>query len=319
MNTGLANTSTLPAAARRRHIWRLISRNWELYALIAIPLAYFIIFKYVPMYGAQIAFRNFHPSRGLWDSPWVGFDQFVKFFGSHKFFTILGNTFALSIYKLAAGFPIPIILAIALHYCTSSRYKRTVQMVTYAPHFISVVVVAGIIVQILSPRVGAVNKLIELFGGTPILFMGEPGFFKSIYVWSDVWQEMGWGSIIFLAALASINPELHEAAVADGATKLQRIWYIDVPGIMPTAIILLILNVGRIMFIGFEKVLLLQNPLNLGASEIIDTYVYKIGLASPVPNFSYSTAIGLFSSVISFVLLLIVNQIARRVGETSLW
>jgi ABC-type polysaccharide transport system permease subunit len=298
---------------------RQVARNWELYLLVIPPLLYFVVFKYIPMYGAQIAFRKFMPTLGIWRSPWVGWDQFAAFFASYKFATIMGNTLVLSVYKLLAGFPVPIILAIALHYCAQTRIKKTVQMVTYAPHFISVVVLAGIIVQVLSPRVGVVNRIIVLLGGKATLFMGEPAYFKSIYVWSDVWQEMGWGSIIFLAALAGINPELHEAAIADGASKIQRIVHIDFPGIMPTAVILLILNVGRIMFIGFEKVLLLQNPLNLAASEIIDTYVYKIGLASAVPNFSYSTAIGLFSSAIGFVLLLAVNRIARTFGETSLW
>ena len=303
----------------RTRIVRQGLRNWDLYLLVLPPLLYFVVFKYFPMYGAQIAFRKFMPALGIWRSPWVGLDQFVTFFSSRKFATVVGNTLVLSVYKLLAGFPVPIILAIALHYCTQSRFKKTVQMVTYAPHFISVVVLAGIIVQVLSPRVGVVNRIIGILGGKPTLFMGEPAYFKSIYVWSDVWQEMGWGSIIFLAALAGINPELHEAAIADGASKLQRIVHIDFPGIMPTAVILLILNVGRIMFIGFEKVLLLQNPLNLAASEIIDTYVYKIGLASAVPNFSYSTAIGLFSSAIGFVLLVVVNRLARTFGETSLW
>ena len=298
---------------------RYFSRNWELYLIALPPVLYFVVFKYVPMYGAQIAFRSFQPGRGIWGSPWVGLEQFARFLSSSKFTVVLGNTIVLSLYKLIAGFPIPIILALALHYCTIPRFRKTVQMVTYAPHFISVVVVAGIVVQLLSPRVGIVNRALELLGGQSIHFMGEPLYFKSIYVWSDIWQEMGWGSIIFLAALAGISQELHEAAIADGATKLQRIRYIDIPGILPTATILLLLNVGRIMFIGFEKVLLLQNPLNLSTSEIIDTYVYKIGLASPVPNFSYSTAIGLFSSAIGFVLLVVVNRIARAVGETSLW
>ena len=269
-----------------RYHRRRLARNWELY-LIALPaVLYFVVFKYVPMYGAQIAFRNFMPAHGIWASPWVGLEQFARFVSSSKFPVVLSNTVVLSLYKLIAGFPIPIVLAIALHYCANGRFKKTVQMVTYAPHFISVVVVAGIVVQLLSPRVGIVNRAIVLFGGESIHFMGEPLYFKSIYVWSDVWQEMGWGSIIFLAALAGISQELHEAAIADGATKLQRIRYIDIPGILPTATILLLLNLGRIMFIGFEKVLLLQNPLNLATSEIIDTYVYKIGLASPVPNFS---------------------------------
>ena len=306
-------------ATGRERLTRQLARNWELYLIVLPPVLYFVIFKYIPMYGAQIAFRSFIPGRGIWDSPWVGLEQFSRFLSSSKFAVVVSNTITLSLYKLAAGFPVPIVLALALHYCSTARFKKTVQMVTYAPHFISVVVMSGVVVQLLSPRVGVINRAIEILGGESILFMGEPRFFKSIYVWSDIWQEMGWGSIVFLAALAGINPELHEAATADGATKLQRIRYIDLPGILPTATVLLLLNLGRIMFVGFEKVLLLQNPLNLAASEIIDTYVYKVGLAAPVPNFSYATAIGLFSSVIGFALLLVVNKIAKTAGETSLW
>ena len=306
-------------AGLSRRVRRQFRKNWEFYLIVIPPLLYFVIFKYIPMYGAQIAFREFRPGQGIWGSPWVGLGQFTRFVSSSGFPVIMANTIVLSMYKLVAGFPIPIILALALHYCTSRRFKKTVQMMTYAPRFISVVVAAGIVVQLLSPRVGIVNQLIGLFGGRSILFMGEPRFFKSIFVWSDIWQEMGWGSIIYLAALASVSEELHEAAIADGATKLQRIYHIDLPGILPTATILVLMNFGRIMFVGFQKVLLLQNPLNLAASEIIDTYVYKIGLASPVPNFSYATAIGLFQSAIGFVLLLAINRLAKTLGETSLW
>ncbi len=320
MRAGAAPSLSSYAARgqRGRWLWR-VSRNWELYLLVLLPLIYFIVFRYVPMYGAQIAFRQFDVTKGIWGSPWVGLKQFSRFFASYLFTRILWNTVALSVYRLLAGFPVPIILALALHYCVSGRYKKMVQMATYAPHFISVVVVAGMIVELLSPRLGIVNRIILLLGGKSILFMGTPQLFSSIYVWSDIWQDMGWNSIVFLASLAGINPELHEAAIADGASKLQRIFRIDLPAIMPTAVIILILNVGQLMFVGFEKVLLLQNPLNLSASEIIDTYVYKIGLASAVPDFSYSSAIGLFSSAVGFVLLVLVNQIAKAVGETSLW
>ena len=199
------------------------------------------------------------------------------------------------------------------------RFKKTAQMVTYAPHFISTVVLVGLLIQFLSPRFGAVNAVIKAFGFDSILFMGEPELFWSVYVWSGIWQEAGWGTIIFLAALASIDPTLHEAAIVDGASKLQRTWRIDVPGILPTAVILLILRVGQLMNVGFEKVILMQNPLNLQSSEIIQTFVYKIGIESNLPAYSYSAAIGLFNSVINFALIVTVNEIAKRVSNTSLW
>lgn len=299
--------------------WLRIHKNWQLYIILALPLAYFVIFHYLPMYGAQIAFREFIAVRGIWESPWVGFDQFIKFFRSYQFERVVGNTIGIAVYMLAAGFPIPIILALMINNSESRRFKKTAQMVTYAPHFISTVVLVGLVIQFLSPRFGAVNAVITAFGGEPILFMGEPNLFKSVYVWSGVWQEAGWGTIIYLAALAGIDPTLHEAAIVDGATKIQRTWHIDVPGILPTAIVILILRVGQLMNIGFEKVFLMQNPLNLQSSEIIQTYVYKIGIAADLPNYSYSAAIGLFNSLINFMLIVIVNEIAKRVSNTSLW
>lgn len=298
-----------------RRIWR----NKELYLIVLLPLIYFVVFRYIPIYGAQIAFKNFSASRGIWESPWVGFVHFERFFGSYTFTRVLANTLGLSLYRLAVGFPAPILLAFSLNYCGTIGFKKTVQMTTYAPHFISVVVVCGIIVQVLGLRTGIVNRVIALVGAGPVDFLGDPRLFKSIYVWSDVWQQMGWGSIIYLAALSAVDPGLHESAIMDGASKLQRIRHIDFPLILPTTVVLLILNVGRIMDIGFEKVLLLQNPLNLRTSEIIQSYVYKVGLTSGIPQFSYAAAIGLFSSITSLVLLVLVNQIAKRVGETSLW
>lgn len=292
---------------------------WQLYALMALPFAYIVIFKYVPMYGAQIAFRNFQAVKGIWGSPWVGFDNFVRFFNSYEFWNIMWNTISLSFYQLVAGFPFPILLALSLNYVMHEKFKKTVQMVTYAPHFISVVVMVGIIFQVLDPRIGVVNVVLGWFGVSPIDFMGRPELFQSIYVWSGVWQNVGFSCIIFLAALAGIDPSLHEAAVVDGASKLRRMWHIDIPGILPIAIILLILDVGRMLEIGFEKAFLMQNPLNLIKSEIVDTYVYKVGLASAVVNFSYSSAIGLFKNVINLVLLILVNRAARKLGQSSLW
>ena len=307
-----------PLAGRTRR-WARARKNYQLYLILLLPLLYFVIFHYVPMYGAQIAFRRFLAVEGILGSPWVGLDFFVKFFQSFQFGRVVGNTVGISVYTLAAGFPVPILLALMLNNSSLPRFRKTVQMVTYAPHFISTVVLVGLILQFLSPRFGAINQLIKALGMEPVLFMGEPGFFKSVYVWSGVWQNAGWGTIIYLAALAGIDPTLHEAAIVDGASKLQRTVHIDVPGILPTAIIILILNMGQLMNVGFEKVFLMQNALNLQASEIIQTYVYKIGIAASLPNYSYGAAIGLFNSVINFVLIVIVNGIARRVGDTSLW
>lgn len=304
---------------RLRSISRGIWNSWQLYVLLIAPLLYLVIFKYGPMYGAQIAFKDYRITQGIWESPWAGLKHFRRFVNSFDFWMLIRNTLALSFYELLAGFPVPIILALSLNYVGKSGFKKTVQMVTYAPHFISTVVMVGIILQFLAPRFGFVNLVIQAFGGESINFMGRVRWWRSIFVWSGVWQRAGYGSIIYLAALSSIDPQLHEAAIVDGATKPQRIWHIDLPGIMPTAVILLILNIGRILNIGFEKVLLMQNPLNLPVSEIIDTYVYKIGLASPTVNFAYPTAIGLFRSAISLILLIAVNRVAKHVTESSLW
>jgi len=296
-----------------------LARSWQLQALFLLPLIYLLVFKYYPMYGAQIAFKNFVAVKGIEGSDWIGFDYFVRFFRSYDFWKILGNTIGLSFYHLLAGFPFPILLALSLNFVQNAKFKKTVQMITYAPHFISVVVMVGIILQMLDPRAGLINRGLMLFGIDPVHFMAKPGLFQSIFVWSDIWQNVGWGCIIYLAALAAIDPALHEAAIMDGANKMRRMWHIDLPGIMPIAMILLILNVGRLMDIGFEKVLLLQNPLNLRTSEIIDTYVYKVGLASNLVNFSYATAIGLFKSVVNMFLLLAINQTARKFKQESLW
>ncbi|MDF2964568.1 MAG: sugar transporter permease, partial [Paenibacillus sp.] len=288
------------------------------YTLLLIPFAYVIIFHYIPMTGLVIAFKNYNVVQGIFNSKWVGMAHFERFFNSYDFWSVLQNTLTLSIYNLAVGFPAPIILALCINYLPSERFKKLLQMTTYAPHFISVVVIAGIIVQLLS-REGLVNNMIVLLGGQRINFMGIPEYFQSIYVFSGVWQQAGWGSIIYLAALSGIDPQLHEAARMDGASKLRRIWHIDIPGILPTIVILLIMDVGRIMNVGFQKVLLLQNPLNVGTSEVIDTYVYKVGLISGMPNFSYAAAIGLFKSIIGVILIVAVNRIARKVNDTSLW
>ncbi|WP_186327263.1 sugar ABC transporter permease [Paenibacillus sp. Y412MC10] len=296
-----------------------LRKGWQLYALFLLPLLYIIIFKYVPMYGAQIAFKEFNVTKGITGSPWVAFGQFERFFRSHEFWRLLKNTLSISFYTLLASFPFPIALALGLNYVRNRRFKNTVQMVTYAPYFISLVVLVGLLLQFLDPRTGMINTVLGWAGLGPYHFMAKASWFQSIYVWSNVWQNTGFSCIIYLAALSGIDPALHEAAVMDGATKVQRMRHIDLPGIMPIAVILLILNTGQMMETGFEKILLMQNSLNLRSSEVIDTYVYKVGLVSQAMNFSYATAIGLFKSVIGFILLLVVNQTAKKLKQESLW
>lgn len=315
-------TGCIPAVCSTRFVRAVIKemmKNYQLYLIILVPVAYIIIFHYIPLYGAQIAFRNFRAADGIWGSQWVGLQNFTKFFKSYQFVRVLRNTLVLSIYSLIAGFPIPVILALSLNSARNVALKKTVQMITYAPHFISTVVMMGIVIQFLSLQYGLVNHIIDTLGGERIMFMGESSYFSSIYVWSGIWQTMGWNSIIYLSALSAIDVQLHEAAIVDGAGRFRRMIHIDIPGILPTIVILFILNTGRLLSVGVEKTLLLQNSMNLEASEIISTYVYKVAFDSTLPNYSYGTAIGLFNAVVNFGLIMTVNQIARRLGDTSLW
>lgn len=300
---------------RRQKALRSIRRNWILYAFLLPTLLYLAVFQYAPLYGVQIAFKKFVPSKGIWDSAWVGLAHFKKFFSSYMFGDLLRNTILLSVYQLIAAFPFPIILALLLNYSVSNRLRKVTQMVTYAPHFISTVVLVGMMMVFMSQS-GIFNQLLGKLGAKPIPFLSDASLFRHIYVWSHIWQRTGYNSVIYIAALAGVSPELHEAAIVDGANKLQRIWHVDVPAILPTAIILLIMNTGNVLSIGFEKVYLMQNDLNLGVSEIISTYVYKIGLLSA--QYSYSTAIGLFNNVINLIILLSVNKLADRMSGTSL-
>jgi putative aldouronate transport system permease protein len=307
--------SQLGFRTRLRRGWRRFRRIWPLYLFVAPMIVYFIVFHYYPMYGVQIAFKNFIATLGIWNSPWVGFDHFERFFGSLQFGRVIKNTLLINLYQLIL-FPIPIVIALSLNEVGRSRFKKLVQTVTFAPHFISVVVMVGIILVFLNPETGIVNLALQALGFPAISFMTQPGWFKSIFVWSGEWQNMGWGSIIYLAALSGIDPQLHEAAKMDGASRVQRIWHINVPGIMPTIIILLILNMGSFMSLGFEKVYLMQNQLNMDASDVIQTYVYRSGILGA--QYSFSAAVGLFNNAINFALLVIFNQLARRTG-TSLW
>lgn len=294
-----------------------ILQRYQLY-LILIPTFLFVgLFVYGPMYGQIIAFKDFKPYLGILGSKWVGFRQFIRFFNTPSFWTIITNTVELSVYQLIAGFPIPIILALTMNLVPAPRFKKSVQLVTYAPHFISTVVLVGMLSVFLSRNFGIVNDVLARLGLHRVFFLGESSYFQSLYVWSGIWQNAGWGSIIYLAALSSIDPQLHEAAIVDGATKWRRVWSIDIPGILPTIVILLILNTGRMMDVGFEKAFLMQNALNLDKSEIIATYVYKMGLQ--FAQYSFAAAVGLFNAFINFVLLLVVNRIAKTLGQVGLW
>ncbi len=294
-----------------------VLRAWQLYVLLAPALVYVAIFKYWPMYGVQIAFRNYNPIDGFSGSPWVGLDNFVRFVQSYQFAQVIGNTLWIAVLGLLIAFPVPIILALVVNQLQSERFKKFTQTVLYSPAFISTVVVVGIMFVLLSPRSGLVNNVIKLTGGEPIFFMGTPEWFRPVYVISDVWQNAGFSMIVYLAALASIDPSLHEAAKVDGASKFQRVRHIDLPGITPVITILFILAIGNLLNVGFEKALLMQTDLNLSASEIIQTYVYHAGLQQA--QFSYSAAIGLFNSVLNLALLLTFNTIARRTQQASLW
>lgn len=301
----------------RRRARRSFTRHWTLYLLMIVPLVYLALFKYVPMTNAVIAFKDYNVVKGIWGSDWSGFSNFELMFRNPVFGQLVKNTFLLSFYAVIAAFPIPIILALALNEIRQGLFKRTVQIVTYAPYFISTVVVVSMMIMILAPRLGLVSRGLGFFGIHDVDLLGSPDYFRHIYVWSDIWQTAGYSAVIYLAALSSIDPALYEAAKVDGASRLRKIIHIDLPGILPTAVIILILAVGNIMAIGFEKAFLLQNPLNLSTSEIVATYVYKTGLLNA--DFSLATAVGLLNSVVNLVLLVFVNFVAKRVTGSGVW
>lgn len=302
---------------KKGYLYNIITK-WQLYVLAFIPVVFIIVFSLYPIYGNLIAFKDFKPSLGIWGSPWVGLKHFTKFFTMLDFKRIFLNTLFISTYTMLLAFPVPIILAISMNYVTQ-RYRRFAQTITFAPHFISTIVVSGMILQFLHPKMGIINYFIRLFGGEAINFMSRPEYFYNIFAISEIWQHTGWNSIIFLAALTSVSQELHESAIIDGASKLRRVWHIDLPGIMPTIVIMMILNMAEVLGVGFEKVYALQNVLNLSSSEIIPTYVYKIGVIAKMPNYSYSTAIGFFNSAVALVMVILANSVAKRVSDTSLW
>ena len=303
-----------PLIFRIRQAFR---KDWQLFLMCLLPVIYFIVFHYLPMYGVQIAFKDFQASTGFWGREWAGFKYFERFFESYQFWPLIKNTLALSFLQILIGFPIPILLAILLNQMKNRRFRQFVQTVTYCPHFISIVVLTGMLYIFLSPRTGLINNLIQFLGGEPQFFLGQPEWFRPIFVLSGVWQNAGWSAIIYIAALAGISPDLYEAAKMDGANKWQIIRHIDLPGIMPTVTMMLIMEMGKVMNIGFQKAYLMQNGLNIAASEIIPTYIYKIGLIDA--QYSYSAAISLFNNIINIILLVTVNKIAQKTSENSLW
>ena len=295
-------------------------KHYQLLLFMILPLSYIIVFAYGPMMGLQIAFKDFDAIYGIWQSPWVGFKHFEKFIKSYQFARVLKNTLFISVYSLVARFPVPIILALCINAMQNRRFKLVSQTVFYIPHFISVVVLVGMLNQFFNPYVGLYGNIYRaIFSQNAPELMTNPSSFLHMYVWSGIWQNMGWDSIIYLAALSSVSPDLHEAAQIDGASRFKRVIHIDFPSIVPTIVLLLIINVGYVMNLGFEKIYLMQNDVNIRLSEVISTYVYKVGMSPSGGNYSYATAIGMFNSVINFVLVVTVNHIAKKYGETSLF
>ncbi|SFK98884.1 putative aldouronate transport system permease protein [Paenibacillus sp. 1_12] len=318
-----SSPSSVPAS-KPTSVWKnknsLFKRmlvRYDLYLMLLLPLAWYITFQYVPIYGLQIAFKDYVAAKGIMGSEWVGLKQFERFFSSYYFWRLIWNTVSISLYTLLLGFPIPIALAILVNEIKHVDFKKWLQNVTYIPHFISVVVIVGMLQVFLAPSYGLINQLLVAIGKEPISFLLVPEWFKTLFVTSGIWQNMGWNSIIFIAALAGIDPSLYEAAMLDGASRFRRILSISIPGIMPTIVIMFILSIGHIMDVGFEKVLLMQHDLNLSSSEVIATFIFKEGIQKG--EFSYTAAIGLFNSLINFTLLVVVNAVARKKSETSLW
>ena len=299
----------------------VIRRDWQYYLFILLPLAYFIIFKFFPMAGLQIAFRDYTPRGGIWNSPWVGMENVIKFIQSYQFERVVKNTFLLSVYGFSMNTIIPLAFALIYNAIEKPRFKKVTQTIVTLPHFISVVVLVGILMQLFNNRIGLYGILYEnFFGEYPPDIFGNPKAFRHLYVWSSIWQNFGWNAIIYIATLSGVDAGLHEAAQLDGASRLQRIWHVDLPYLTPTIVILTVMGMGRIMSVGFEKAFLMQNSLNLEYSELISTYVYRIGLSgTTVSDFSYATAIDLFNAVLNLVLLFLANLAGRRLTETSLW
>ncbi|MBR4236494.1 MAG: sugar ABC transporter permease [Clostridia bacterium] len=312
---GLGSNSTVKI--RKKNFFEKMKGNWDLLMFCLPGIVVTLIYHYWPIYGVQIGFKNYKVGKGILGSSWTGLENFERFFRSAYAWLTIKNTLILSFYSMAAGFPMAVILALLLNSFRHKRYRKVIQAVTYAPHFISTIVMCGMVILFLSPRVGVINTVIRSFGGEAVNFMGKSEIWRHIYVWSGVWQGMGWSSVIYFAALSGVSPEYHEAAIVDGATKFQRMIHIDLPFLAPTMTMLLILDCGSILSVGFEKAYALQNDLNQQVSEIISTYTYKVGIINN--DQSFSTAIGLFNSAVNSILLISVNAITRSLSENSLW
>ncbi|MEK3890071.1 ABC transporter permease [Bacillus sp. FSL K6-3431] len=300
----------------RKRLVKDIKRNKYIYIMVLPVVVYYLIFHYGPMYGVQIAFKEFNITDGIWSSPWVGFDYFVEFFNNFYFWRLIKNTFLINFFELVFAFPAPIILALLLNELRRMWFKRVVQTISYLPHFISVVVVVGMLVDFTAQN-GLINQFLATFGIEPISFLQKPEWFRTVYIGSGIWQGIGWGSIIYLAAMSNINSELYEAARIDGANRFKQAMHVTIPGIAPIIIILLILQIGSMMSVGFEKIILMYNPLTYETADVISTYVYRKGILEA--NFSFSAAVGLFNAIINLTLLYLANRISAKVSETSLW
>lgn len=313
-----ASTAVAAAPRKRISLWKTFARDWQLWVMILPAALYILIFCYGPMYGLQLAFRDYNFSKGITGGDWVGFKYFIQYFQSPMFFPTIRNTFVIAFFSLICGFPIPIILAIAINAVKGARWKRTVQTVVYLPYFISTVVLVAMLQILLSPTTGVLSNALRTVGlvGEKTNLLGDPSAFVPVYVISGIWQSAGWNSIIFIAALAAVDGQLYDAAKVDGANRWQQVWHVELPAILPTIIILLIMNMGGILSVGFEKTYLMQNSMNKGVSEVISTYVYNVGLKSS--QFSFGSAVGLFNTVVNFVFLVLANQISRRVANISL-
>lgn len=307
----------MSTAGKGSGLWRGIKRDWILYLLLLIPVLHTFLFKYVPMAGIVIAFKDFNPMEGIFGSPWVGAKWFRKFLTDVKFWQVFRNTILLSVYNLLWTMPMPILFALMLNEMNGKRIKKAIQTVSYLPYFVSTVVMVGILTQLLSPTSGIVNHVLGLFGVSPIMFMGESSWFRTIYIGSSIWQGTGYSAILYFAALTNIDQELYEAAYIDGAGRWARMRYISIPGILPTIMVMFLLSIGNILQVSFEKVILLQKPITVDVSEVINSYVYKRGLLNM--DYSYGTAMGLLQSLIGFILVITANFISKRLTETALW
>ncbi|MDR1127013.1 MAG: ABC transporter permease subunit [Treponema sp.] len=292
-------------------------RTWMLYAMLILPMAFFLVFRYVPMVNIVIAFKDYNIFRGVWDSPWVGLQWFQEAFTSRDFFNALRNTLVLNFLDLIVGFPAPIILAILLNELNIRSYKKFTQTIVYLPHFLSWIIISGMAFQLFAPSGGVVNMMLTKLGHQPVNFLMENHLWIATYVGLGVWKEMGWGTIIYLAAITSINPELYEAAEVDGAGRLRKIWHVTLPSIRPTIVVLLIMNLGRILGSEFDRPYTLANPTVMQVADVISTMVYRVGIRSM--QFSYTTAIGLFQSLVCVIFLLAANAIAKKAGERGIW